>query len=149
MSSSGTSLNVPNNPNQNSSENAVVVSTPPTQPQPAWNFATIVRNWVHYDTLASNFYKQTLNARKIRSEYESQIQKNLVKQNMENAIIQVNGGKIGVVEERQPAPLTMLKIEELLHNYFRSHKQTDQTREILDYIRENRGMTSSKRIRYL
>lgn len=125
---------------------AAVVSQPP---QPSWNFAALVKNWIHYDDLASSFYKQTLNARKVRSEYESQIQDNLQKQRMENAIIQVNGGKIGIIEERQPSPLTMLKLEDLLHNYFRSKKQLDQTREILEYVRENRGMTSSKRLRYI
>jgi len=129
-------------------------SVPPTnqnaiQQQPALNFATLVKNWIHYDDLASSFYKQTLNARKVRSEYESQIQENLQKQKMENAVIQVNGGKISIVDERQPSPLTMLKLEDLLHNYFLSKKQSDQTREILDYVRENRGMTSSKRLRYI
>jgi hypothetical protein len=120
----------------------------PIQQQPALNFATLVKSWIHYDNLASSFYKQTLNARKVRSEYEAQIQENLHKQKMENAIIQVNGGKIGIVEERQPAPLTMLKLEDLLHTYFHSSKQTDQTREILEFVRENRGTTSSKRLRY-
>lgn len=119
------------------------------QQQPALNFATLVKNWIHYDNLASSFYKQTLNARKIRSEYESQIQDNLQKQKMENAVIQVNGGKISVVEEKQPAPLTMLKLEDLLHNYFQSSNQMDKTREILEYVRENRGITSSKRLRYV
>lgn len=119
------------------------------QTQPASNFANLVKNWIHYDNLASSFYKQTLNARKVRSEYESQIQENLHKQKMENAVIQVNGGKITIIEEKQPATLTMLKLEELLHNFFYSAKQNDQTREILEYVRENRGISSSKRLRYV
>lgn len=110
---------------------------------------SLIRNWVHYDTMASSFYKQTLNARKIRSEYESKILTNLNQNKMENAIIQINGGRLGLVEEKQPATLTVQKIEDILHNYFKAKKQTDQTGEILDFIKQNRGTSSQTRLRYL
>jgi hypothetical protein len=99
--------------------------------------------------MASSFYKQTLNARKIRSEYESKILTNLNQNKMENAIIQINGGRLGLVEEKQPATLTVQKIEDLLHNYFKAKKQADQTSEILDFIKQNRGTSSQTRLRYL
>ncbi|NBR60061.1 MAG: hypothetical protein EBT86_00155 [Actinobacteria bacterium] len=110
---------------------------------------SLIRNWVHYDNMSSSFYKQTLNARKIRSEYESKILTNLNQNKMENAIIQINGGRLGLVEEKQPATLTIQKIEDLLHNYFKTRKQTDQTSDILDFIKQNRGVSSQTRLRYL
>ena len=110
---------------------------------------SLVRSWIHYDKMASSFYKQTLNARKIRSDFESKINQTLNKNKMENAIIQVNGGRLGLVKEKQPATLTMLKIEELLHSYFKTTKQTDKSGEILDFIRQNRGLAVQTRLRYL
>lgn len=113
------------------------------------NIGNLIRNWVHYDKLASSFYKQTLNSRKIRSEYEDKILRNLNQTKMENAIIQINGGRLGLVEEKQPATLTVQKIEDLLHNYFKIKKQPDQTTEILEFIKQNRGVSSQTRLRYL
>lgn len=113
------------------------------------DIGNLVRNWVHYDKMSSSFYKQALNARKIRSEYEAKIHQNLNQSKMENAIIQINGGRLGLVEEKTPATLTMQKIEDLLHNYFKTKKHEDETAEILDFIKQNRGLSSQTRLRYL
>ena len=113
------------------------------------DIAHLIRNWIHYDNMASSFYKQTLNARKIRSDYETKIQSNLNQNKMMNAVIQINGGKLGLIEEKSPAPLSFQKIEDLLHNYFKHKKQPDITDDILEYIKQNRGVSSQVRLRYL
>lgn len=113
------------------------------------DIANLIRNWIHYDNMAASFYKQTLNARKIRSEYETKIHDNLNNNKLLNAVIQVNGGRLGMVQEKNPANLTVQKIEDLLHSYFSHKKESDQTQEIMDFIRQNRGQSSQIRLRYL
>ena len=113
------------------------------------DIANLIRNWIHYDNMASSFYKQTLNARKIRSEYEGKIHDTLNKNKQLNAVIQVNGGRLGLVEEKSPAALTLQKIEDILHNYYKTSKQTDQTSSIMDFIKQTRGISSQVRLRYL
>ena len=73
-----------------------------------------VRNWVHYDNLAVGLYRQTINARKVRDEFETKILASLRSSNMENAVIQIAGGRLVVQEERHNQPLTLARIEELL-----------------------------------
>ena len=78
-------------------------------------FGDLVRNWVHYDNLALNLNRQIQNARKVKDEFEVKIMNSLKDYKMENAIIQVAGGKLSVTEEKHTNPLTNSRIEELLH----------------------------------
>jgi hypothetical protein len=142
--------------NQSQQQLAAVPLTSPQQQQQQQittqnpnDIANLIRNWIHYDNMASSFYKQTLNARKIRSEYESKIHDTLNKNKQLNAVIQVNGGRLGLVEEKSPAALTLQKIEDILHNYYKTSKQTDQTSSIMDFIKQTRGISSQVRLRYL
>ena len=80
---------------------------------------TYVRSWLHYGNLASSFYKQYGASRKIKDDFEKQIITTLQQQGMETAIIQINRGKIQVTTKREPNPMSLSKIEELLHGYFR------------------------------
>ena len=57
------------------------------------NLANLVRNYVHYDNLASTFQKQTQNARIVRDDFEQRIINHLKDKKMDNAIIQIVGGK--------------------------------------------------------
>lgn len=123
--------------------------SPPSNNDNPNDIANLVRNWIHYNNMSSSFYKQTLNARKIRMEYENKIHDNLTKNKLQNAIIQVNGGRLGLVEEKNPASLNMAKIEELLHAFYRKNNQIDQTSKIMDFIKENRGINTNIRLRYL
>ena len=84
-------------------------------------FGDLVRNWVHYDNLASNLNRQIQNARKVKDEFETKIMNSLRDFNMENAIIQIAGGKLCVTEEKHTNPLTITRIEELLHEYYECH----------------------------
>ena len=108
---------------------------------------TFVRYWLHYNNLASSFYKQFGSARKVRDDYEKQIISTLQKNGMEKATIQIGGGQLNVVDKREPLPLSLTKIEELLHGYFRQRGGKDETMDVMTFIRANRGYTIAKSIR--
>lgn len=106
-----------------------------------------VRNYVHYDNLATGLYRQTVNARKVRDEFEGKILTNLRNQNMENAIIQIAGGRLVVHEERHNQPITLGRMEELLHAYFVSHNISDETQNIMKFMKKQRGYEVVKRLK--
>jgi hypothetical protein len=105
---------------------------------------TAVRYFLHYSNLASSFYKQYGSAKKVKDEYEQQIINTLRQSGMEKATIQINGGQITVVDKREPNQLSLTKIEELLHGYFRQKGGQDQSLDIMTFIRSNRGYTMNK-----
>ena len=108
---------------------------------------TFVRYWLHYNNLASSFYKQFGSARKVRDDYEAQIIGTLQQNGMEKATIQIGGGQIHVVEKREPNQLSLTKIEELLHGYFRQRGGKDEAMDIMTFIRANRGYTMNKSLK--
>lgn len=106
-----------------------------------------VRNWVHYDNLASGLYRQTINARKVREDFETKILGSLKESNMENAVIQIAGGRLVVHEERHNQPLTLGRIEDLLHSYFVSKGAPDDTQNIMKHFRKQREYEVHKRLK--
>lgn len=108
---------------------------------------TFVRYWLHYNNLASSFYKQYGAAKKIKDDYESQIISTLQKNGMEKATIQIGGGQIHVVDKRDPNQLSLTKIEDLLHGYFRQRGGRDEAADIMTFIRANRGYTINKSLK--
>lgn len=111
------------------------------------NIGTYVRYWLHYSNLASTFFKQFGAARKVRDDYEKQVINLLQTNGMEKAIIQTNNGRINVVDKKDLNPLTLAKIEELLHLYYRKRGGKDETLDIMTFIRTNRGHTTNKSLR--
>ena len=111
------------------------------------DIANLIRNYVHYDNLAISLQKQTNNARVVRDDFEKRIIGELKKTNMENAIIQIGGGKLKVVEEKHPSPLTYKALEESLHNYFTEKKQNDNTLEIIKFIKTNRSVEINSKLK--
>jgi hypothetical protein len=108
---------------------------------------TYVRYWLHYNNLASSFYKQFGAARKVRDDYEKQVISTLQQNGMEKAVIQIGGGQINVTDKREPNQLTLTKIEELLHGYYRQKGGRDETKDIMTFIRANRGYTLTKSLK--
>jgi hypothetical protein len=108
---------------------------------------TYVRSYLHYSNLASSFYKQYGAAKKIKDDYENQIIHHLQQTGMEKATIQIGGGQLNVVDKREPNQLSLTKIEDLLHGYFRQRGGRDETAEIMTYVRANRGYTMNKYIK--
>lgn len=108
---------------------------------------TYVRYWLHYGDLASSFFKQFGAVRKVRDDYEKQIIHILQTNGMEKATIQINNGTIRVVDKREPNPLTLSKIEELLHGYYRQRGGKDETLDIMAFIRGNRGYNVTRSLK--
>ena len=111
-----------------------------------------VRNWVHYDNLTTSLSKQTTNARKVRDDFEEKILQQLHVNNMENAVIQVQGGRLLVGEERHTQPLTLARIEEGIHAYFAEQKRlgkntVDDTPAIIRFLKTHRAVEVTKRLK--
>lgn len=108
-----------------------------------------VRTYVHYDNLASSLYKQLQNARKVKDQFETQIIGYLQGQKMENAVIQISGGRLLITDEKHSHPLTLTRIEELLHGYYKSQgrESTDETRQIMTYLKAERGYDTTKKLK--
>jgi flagellar capping protein FliD len=109
--------------------------------------ATWVRNWVHFDNLASVLSKQATNARKEREAYEQQIISALRRNHMENAVIKVTGGQITMAHEKTSAGLTLGRIEEIAQKYFTLRGGTDETEAFMRFLRKNRGTEESVRLK--
>lgn len=110
--------------------------------------ANSVRHWVHYDNLCTSFSKQSQNARRIRDEFEEKIVNQLVSSNMENAVIQIQGGRLSIVEEKHTQPLTLSRIEESLKEYFsKPGAGPDQSANIMKFLKNNRGVEVSKKLK--
>jgi hypothetical protein len=109
----------------------------------------IVRSWLHFDNLAATFTRQAQQARSARFKWETQVIDYLKGANMMNAIIQISSGRLTVVEEKHAQPLTLQRLETLLHEYFnkRPSGSTDETVDIMAYIKANRGSTIETRLK--
>jgi hypothetical protein len=97
---------------------------------------SLVRNFVHYDNLASNYSKQASGARHLRNEYESKVIHALRSNNMENAIIQVAGARLQCAEEKSAPSLSMPRLQQYLDRFY-AQKGTgvNETEAILRFIR--------------
>lgn len=132
------------------------MATPPPPPQTQTGSVAslntqevgfLVRNWVHYDTLATSLYRQTINARKVRDEFETKIIDSLRASHMENAVIQIAAGRLVLQQERHNQPLTLTRIEEILHTYFVSQNKPDETASILKFMKKQRGFEVQTKLR--
>jgi hypothetical protein len=114
--------------------------------------ANAVRNYVHFDNLATSLSKQASNARKLRDEFENTIINTLETNNMANATIQIHGGKLIVADDKHSQPLTFTRLEEQLHKYFLEKRvqnvsAPDETSEILKFLRKNREVEITKKLK--
>jgi len=107
-----------------------------------------VRSWLHYDQLASTFYKQSTKARQVAGEFEGKVMEQLDQSRMANAVIQIGGGHLNMIEEKIPRCLTLRSIEQLLHGYYAKKGSTrDETEDIMKYLRANRGSDKKRRLK--
>ena len=111
--------------------------------------AEMVRSWVHFDNLAATFTRQAQQARTARARWEEQILTLLRTNRMTNAIIQIAGGRLTVHEEKHAQPLTLQRLESLLHEYYgqRPVGSDDETGAILSYIKTHRAHTLETRLK--
>jgi len=97
---------------------------------------TWVRNYVHYDNLVGTYTKQAGAARKLRDDFEGKVINSLRVNNMQNAIIQISGARLQYGEEKTIPALSMPRLENYLHAYFKQKgNNIDETESILRYIK--------------
>jgi hypothetical protein len=112
-----------------------------------------VRNWVHYDNLSTNLSKQTQSARKIRDTFENKILEQLQTHNMESAVIQIQGGRLLVAEERHNQPLTYNRLEEGLKAFYLEKQKAagrpiqDDSAAIMRYLKSHRQVQITKSLK--
>ena len=112
-----------------------------------------VRNWVHYDNLATTLSKQTQSARKVRDTFEKTILDKLRANNMENAVIQIQGGRLVVAEEKHNQPLTYARIEEGLKAYYLEKQKSagrvlpDESAAIMRFLKGHREVEITKKLK--
>jgi hypothetical protein len=95
----------------------------------------LVRNYVHYDNLTNTYSKQASGARKLRDDFESKIIHTLRSQNMENAIIQVQGAKLQVGSTKSVPSLSMPRLKTYLEAYYQQKGNAmDETAAVLRFI---------------
>jgi hypothetical protein len=113
------------------------------------SLADLIRSWVHFDNLAATFNRQAQQARTARARWEHDIIEYLQKVKMTNAIIQIAGGRLTLHEEKHAQPLTLQRLEQLLHEYYakRPTGSLDETSDILAFIKSNRGSTTETRLK--
>ena len=113
------------------------------------NLGDMVRSWLHFDNLAATFSRQAQQARTARHRNETQILDYLKSNRMMNAIIQTGSGRLTANEERHALPLTLQRLEGLLHGYFEKKLpgSIDETEDIMKFIKENREVTRDVKLK--
>lgn len=100
-----------------------------------------VRNWVHYDTAIANLNKEINKLREFKRSYETTILSMLQKSDLKHPVIQINGGRIVVGDDKTQQPLSLRMLEGMLDTYYASKPGSrPETKEILKFIRDHRGV---------
>jgi hypothetical protein len=111
------------------------------------SFGNLVHGWVRSDMAVANYNREAAKMRKERDVYEQQILRTLKDANHEKAVIQITGGKLVVADDKTTQPLTFTSLEEMLHSYFTSSGRRDETKEIVKYIKDNRTVEHSLKLK--
>jgi hypothetical protein len=103
-----------------------------------------VRNWVYFDNLCSQFSRQLQQSRVAKTRWENEIITNLKENKLDTSVIQISGARLNVHTEKHTQPLTLTRLEDLLHEYYSKKPlgSNDETHEIIKHIRASRQYTS-------
>ncbi len=84
-----------------------------------------------------------------KATYDSEKKMYLSENKMKNAIIQTDKGSLTLHEEKHAQPLTLQRLEALLHEYYdkKPMGSNDETDLIMKYIKENRGVVIETKIK--
>jgi hypothetical protein len=78
----------------------------------------LIRHWVHYDNSINALNKQIRNLRELKGNYETQVIKSLQETSMKNPVIQIEGGRILLGEDKAQQPLSYTMLESMLNKYY-------------------------------
>jgi hypothetical protein len=108
-----------------------------------------VRNWVYFDNLVSQFSRQLQQARTAKTRWETEIISDLTAHKLDTSIIQISGARLNVHTEKHTQPLTLTRLEDLLHEYYSKKPlgSNDETYDIIKHIRSSRQYTSKRTLK--
>lgn len=98
-----------------------------------------VKNWVHFDNLCINLAKQMTTARNLKNSFETQILSQLGKVKR----LRIKDAYLEPVTKSISVPLNWTGLEETLHQYYAEKKRTDETAEIIDFLKNNRNQKTT------
>jgi len=98
-----------------------------------------VKNWVHFDNLCTNLSKQMTTARNLKNRFEEQILQQLGKVKR----LRINGAYLEPTTKNISVPLNWTGLEESLHKYFSENQKSDDTDEIIKFLKNNRNQKST------
>jgi hypothetical protein len=108
-----------------------------------------VRNWVYFDNLVSQFSRQLQQARTAKTRWETEIISDLTANKLDTSVIQISGARLNVHTEKHTQPLTLTRLEDLLHEYYSKKPlgSNDETYDIIKHIRSSRQYTSKRTLK--
>lgn len=109
-------------------------------------FENNIKKWVLVDNEIKKMNEQIKDLRNKRNEYQQEIYNYVTDNQLENATIQINDGKLKFNEIKQTSPLTIKFIKECLMEIIDSDEQVEQ---IINHIKERRNVKYIKDIRRL
>lgn len=108
-----------------------------------------VRNWVYFDNLVSQFSRQLQQSRTAKTRWETEIISDLTAHKLDTSVIQISGARLNVHTEKHTQPLTLTRLEDLLHEYYSKKPlgSNDETYDIIKHIRSSRQYTSKRTLK--
>jgi|UniRef100_A0A6C0DD65 hypothetical protein len=110
----------------------------------------IVRYWVYYDDAIHKGNTEIRSLRAKRDKCELAMIQKLKTAKQEKAILQIAGGRLQIVEEKQMQNLCYKNLKEMLHEYYKQKTTPgikDETDEILQFLKSHRHAVTTERIR--
>lgn len=106
---------------------------------PRTQLTTAIRGWVHFDNLAENLNRQTLNARELRAKHEGDAIRCLRQLGMTGSTIQIADAQLQLATRREPANLTWSYLEEQVPRWATHAGVTAvQVQSLMKWLQEHR-----------
>ena len=103
-----------------------------------------IKKWVLLDNNIQTLNHKIKTLKEEKSTYNNFILQYILEQNLNNATIKINDGKLRFVNINHSQPLTFRFIYECLVNYF---SDTNKAREIINYIKLQRNIKTTTEIK--
>ena len=94
-----------------------------------------IQQWVQIDNQLKQINEKTKDLREKRNSLEKDITTYVSSNNLSNATVQINDGKLKFANTKVPEPLTFKYLEKSLSNIIRNEAQVKQ---IMEHIKNNR-----------
>ena len=112
---------------------------PTSTSDPRTQLTTAIRGWVHFDNLAENLNRQTMNARELRVKHEGDAIRSLHQLGMTGSTIQIADAQLQLAVRREPANLTWSYLEEQVPRWATHTGVTAvQVQSLMKWLQEHR-----------